>query len=88
MYHPILYPLFILLGLFLFTACDDDVSNTPQQPPITTVADLTTALSKIHSNSDAPGFAVSVVKDDVLIYQQAFGQADVANNQAYTNQTT
>lgn len=83
-----LYPVIILLTALLFISCDDDDNvTTPTQPPITTPAQLSTALTQIYTNSDAPGFAVSVVKDDVLLYQQAFGQADIANDLPYTNQT-
>ncbi len=89
MQNPFLYPVFIVLTVLLLASCGDDDDNltTPVQPPVTTPAQLTTALTQIHVNSDAPGFAVSVVKDDVLVYQQAFGQADIANDQPYTNQT-
>lgn len=89
MKNPFLYPVFIVLTVLLFAACSDDDDNvtTPVQPPITTAAQLTTALTQIYTTSEAPGFAVSVVKDDVLLYQQAFGQADIANDRPYTNQT-
>ncbi|WP_157807060.1 serine hydrolase domain-containing protein [Algoriphagus formosus] len=37
---------------------------------------------------NVPGFAVSVVKDDSLLYQHSFGEADIQNGKAYTNKTT
>jgi CubicO group peptidase (beta-lactamase class C family) len=82
-----LFPVIILLGLLFFAACDDDNITTPPQRPIRTSADLTAALTAIHTGSDAPGFGVSVVKDDVVLYQQSFGRADIANDRPYTNQT-
>ncbi|MEL7425631.1 MAG: serine hydrolase domain-containing protein [Bacteroidota bacterium] len=82
-----LLPLILLLSIVVFTSCDDDDVTTPPQPTVSTAAELTAALSDIYQNTDAPGFAVSVVKNDAVIYQQAFGKADIENNQAYTNQT-
>ncbi|MFK8162191.1 MAG: serine hydrolase domain-containing protein [Lewinella sp.] len=89
MKNPFLYIVFILLTGLLFVSCDDDDTVTePAQPPVTTPAQLTAALEQIHTSSDAPGFAVSVVKEDVLLYQESFGKADIAADRAYTNQTT
>ncbi|MEM9837024.1 MAG: serine hydrolase domain-containing protein [Bacteroidota bacterium] len=84
---PFLYPLIVLIGLLLVAGCDDDDLTTPMQPPITTVADLTAALTNIHTNSAAPGFAISIVKDGALRYQEAFGYADITNDRPYTNTT-
>jgi len=42
----------------------------------------------IYAASDAPGFAVSVAKEDTILFQQAFGLADIHKNRSYTNQTT
>lgn len=85
---PILFPIIILLSILTFFSCNDDDDITiPQQPPITTAAELTAALTTILDDSDAPGFAVSIVKNDNVLYQQSFGQADIENNQEYTNQT-
>lgn len=91
MKNLILYPTILLLSILVLIACDKDddaVPTPPQQPDISTPAELTAALTNIYNNTTAPGFAVSVVKNDVLLYQQAFGQADIDNNKAYTNQTT
>ncbi|MEZ5174177.1 MAG: serine hydrolase domain-containing protein [Bacteroidia bacterium] len=41
-----------------------------------------------NSESETPGFAVTVLINDSVGYQQSFGQADFENNKAYTNQTT
>ncbi|WP_173021409.1 serine hydrolase [Lewinella sp. W8] len=82
-----LFPVFLLVALLCLTSCDDDNITTPAEPPIRTSADLSAALTKIQSNADAPGFGVSVVKDDVLLYQQSFGMADIDANRPYTNQT-
>ena len=84
----------ILLFTFLylsitvaFTACDDD-NSSPSPIDITTSAELTAALTDIYEQENAPGFAVSVIKDSEILYQQAFGFADMESERAYTNQTT
>ena len=82
-----LLPLILLLSIVVFTSCDDDEVTTPPSLTVNTAEELTAALSDIYQNADAPGFAVSVVKNDVVLYQQAFGKADIENNQVYTNQT-
>ncbi|MCB0662887.1 MAG: beta-lactamase family protein, partial [Saprospiraceae bacterium] len=48
---------------------------------------LTAVLTAIYNNSKAPGFAVSVVENNALIYQESFGKADIAGNRPYTNHT-
>lgn len=90
MKNPILISTIILLLSLTMFSCDKDDDNNPTPEPsvISTPAELTTALSEIHNESDAPGFAVSVVKNDELLYQKSFGKADIINNKTYTNQTT
>lgn len=66
----------------------DDAKPTVAPGSITTTADLTAALNDILSSSDAPGMAVSVIKNDSVVYQQSFGKADIERNKPYTNQTT
>ena len=91
MKNPILFPIIpiipILIALLLLS-CNKDDQLSPDLGSITTSAELTAALTDIHKDTDAPGFAVSVVKNDVLIYQESFGKADLKSNKAYTNQTT
>lgn len=83
-----LLTLLTLILLFVSTSCSKE-DNGPSTPPssITTPAALTTALTEIYQDSDAPGFAVSIVKNDAVIYQQTFGQANIEENRAYSNQT-
>jgi len=49
---------------------------------------LTDSLTNLYENSVLPGFAITIVKNEEILYQQAFGQADVAKDKKYTNQTT
>lgn len=91
MKNPFLFPIIpILIALTLFSCDNDDDNLTPEPNPIsiTTPAELTAALNDIYEESAAPGFAISVVKNDAVLYQQPFGKADIAGNKAYTNQTT
>lgn len=83
-----LFLLIIYLFSMSFIACDknDDEQVIPAE--ITTAAELTTALDAIHSNSAAAGFAVSIIKNDGIIYQSSFGKADLQADRDYTNQTT
>jgi CubicO group peptidase (beta-lactamase class C family) len=85
---------FLLISVFFvlaltFLSCDKD-DNDPVVLPqtITTPTELTAALNEIYDDTDAPGFAVSVVKNNTLLYQQSFGKADIEGNKSYTNQTT
>ena len=78
-----------LIVATLFFSCDSDTDlSQPGPDPITSPADLSTKLNQILSDSEVPGFAVSVVKDDEIVFQEAFGYADVENNKLYTNTTT
>lgn len=67
---------------------DDDNNPMPNPQTIATPAELTIALTRIYNETEAPGFAVSVVKNDEVLYQKSFGKADIEMNKAYTNQTT
>lgn len=80
--------LLALLFSLLSTSCSKE-DNGPNTPPssIITPAALTTALTEIYQDSNAPGFAVSVVKNDAIVYQQTFGQANIEENRPYSNQT-
>ena len=76
-----------LVFAFLFISCSDDDDSVVLPPTISTTAELTAALTEIYENSDAPGFAISVLKNDAILYQKGFGDANIAANKAYTNQT-
>lgn len=77
---------FLLVTLFT-VSCDKD--DDIQLPPtsIETRDELTAVLNTIYEDAEAPGFAVSVIKNDSLIYQEAFGKADIAAGKDFTNQT-
>lgn len=91
MKNPILFPIIPVLIALTFFSCDKDDDNlTPEPDPttITTPTELTAVLNDIYDECDAPGFAISVIKDDAVLYQKAFGKADLEGNKAYNNQTT
>lgn len=80
--------LLLLLTMTTFFACDDDEPTA--EPPIitiTTAEELTEALNDTYDNTDAPGFALTVVENGEIVYQQGFGQADMSANRPYTNET-
>ena len=88
MKNLILFPALFLFAILSFSSCDKDDEVSNPQTDITTPAELTAALTSIYEDTDAPGFAISIVRNDAVLYQQAFGQADIESNQTYTNQTT
>lgn len=83
-----LLSLIVLLLSFSIFSCNKDDDGIKPTANISTPAELTAALSEIYNQSEAPGFAVSVVKNDQIVYQETFGHADIAANQAYANPTT
>ena len=88
---PILFPIVIILLTLSFCSCDNDEDHlTPDPNPsdITSPAELTAVLNDVYDNADVPGFAISIIKDDVVLYQRSFGKADIENNKDYTNLTT
>jgi CubicO group peptidase (beta-lactamase class C family) len=88
MKHPLLFPIIVIILILTLLSCDKDDDITPGPISITTPEDLTAALDDIYSDSEAPGFAVSVVRNDALVYQQSFGMANIESNKAYNNETT
>ena len=90
MQNPIFLAIIIVLFSLTISSCEKDNENnpTPNPPLISTPAELTTALTEIYSKSKVPGFAVSIVKNEAILYQNAFGKANIASNKSYTNQTT
>jgi CubicO group peptidase (beta-lactamase class C family) len=54
---------------------------------IKSVEDLDTSFKDLSKDMLFAGFAVTIVNKDKVLYQNAFGQADVAKNTPYTNQT-
>jgi CubicO group peptidase (beta-lactamase class C family) len=73
--------------LIVCTFCVFMFSNCAKKGTISSASDLETSIKSANKNSLIAGFAITVVKKDKILYQQAFGQADVAKNTPYTNQT-
>lgn len=84
------FPLLIgvCLCLFLSNCKEDDCCPMPKEEGTEKITAFTDSLTTLYDSSELPGFAVTIVKDGAISYQHAFGQADVANNKPYTNQTT
>lgn len=77
----------LLVLVFLSSGCNDDSDPLTSTGEINTPAELTEALNEIADKTPVPGFAVSIAKGDGIIYQEAFGYADVKNKAKYTNTT-
>lgn len=88
MKNSLLVLLTLFLGAFSLQSCDKDKDINPTSPPdVHTPAALTQAMQDIVEGTEIPGFAISIVKDNALLYQQAFGYADVQAKKPYRNQT-
>lgn len=81
------FSLLLLLSITTFFACDDDDPVVEPPAMITTEAELTDALNTTYEQKKAPGFAVTIVENSEIVYQQSFGQADMASNTPYSNST-
>lgn len=81
---------YILLSGILTTSIwsckkDDDSVSTPSNP--TTTEELTQVFETLVQESDAPGFALSIVKNNALVFQEGFGYANIENKKPFTNST-
>lgn len=74
----------LTLSIFSCKKNDDDISLPPSS---STPEELTAVLTDLYQQSEAPGFAISIVKEDEIIYQHAFGMADIAAGRVFNNQT-
>ena len=77
----------LILSLTLFSCSKDENMAKPVPPEVFTAADLTAALEEVVSTTEVPGFALTLVKNNAILYQKAFGYADQENGRLYTNQT-
>ncbi len=72
----------LVLSLFVFTPKDIKLAET-----ISNHVELETQLQRVVAESQTPGLALAVVKNNKIIYNKAFGMADGTNNIAATPQT-
>ena len=87
MKNSILITLAFLLSISIFSCTEDDKTAEPRID-VNTPAQLTSRLQNIQANSEFPGFALTVIKNDAILYQEAFGMADIEENKAYSNLST
>lgn len=76
--------------LVLMTSCssdDNDLAVLPEPSDSMTPAELSTYFETVIQTENVPGFAVTIVKNDAIVFQNGFGFADIQNQKAYTNQT-
>jgi len=78
--------IFVSLSIIMF-GCSEDSDMLSVPDGITTAAELSDTLEEIVTETEAPGFAVTLVKNNQVLYQEAFGYADIEGEVAYTNQT-
>ncbi len=85
MKNSIVYFIPLLLFLSFLSCKDDDTLTLP--PSIDSPSALSAILEDVIDQTEVPGFALSLVKNDQIVYQQAFGYADLENAIPYSNQT-
>ncbi|MEZ4949864.1 MAG: serine hydrolase domain-containing protein [Saprospiraceae bacterium] len=88
MKNPLFISILAILLAFSISSCQKENSTSTIPDFIKTTEQLTAALNIIYKDSDVPGFAVSVVENNALVYQESFGNADIKAEKPYTNQTT
>ncbi|MBK6265653.1 beta-lactamase family protein [Marivirga sp. S37H4] len=75
----------VLLVISLFLMCL--YSCKEEQPIINTAEELEISLQNSYSKSKFAGFSVAVVKKGNIVFQESFGDANVAESILLTNQT-
>ena len=79
----------LVLSLLIVYACRKDAPENNTKPIVSSnETKLSEKFSHLDTTSHVPGFAVSIVKNYELVYQDAFGYADVGAQLPYTNETT
>lgn len=90
MKNPTFLSFIVLFLSMTVISCDkesEDFVPDPNPNTITTPAELSAAMEDIVHNTEVPGFAVTIVKNNSIVYQEAFGYADIQSQIPYTNQT-
>ena len=77
----------VLLLLSLFACKKDDGEESTVKPKMTVEGKLSQQFIALDTASHVPGFAVSIVKNFELVYQEGFGYADIEKERPYTNET-
>lgn len=90
MKNPTLFSLIVFFLSLTVTSCDKesaDLVPDPNPQTISTPAELSAAMEDIVHDTEVPGFAVTIVKNNAILYQEAFGYADIESQIPYTNET-
>ena len=78
----------LTLVLAMTTSCSKNDDNQPPAPTnIETQEDLTSYLDNIIETKAIAGFAITIVQNDAITFQDGFGYADLENQIVYNNQT-
>jgi CubicO group peptidase (beta-lactamase class C family) len=88
MKNPLFIFILAIILAFSISSCQKENSTSTIPDFIKTKEQLTAALNTIYKDSNAPGFSVSVVENNALVYQESFGKADIQEEKPYTNHTT
>lgn len=83
--HKLIFAIFLLVIVSSSACKKDDDATKPQSA--NRVEELTSNLENILGTTEVPGFALSIVENESIVYQQSFGYADLDAHKPYTNQT-
>lgn len=76
--------LFLVVTLLFSCSSNEDVV-LQNETKINTKEKLSERLNTILSTKDVNGFAVNIAENNTILYQEAFGYANVSQQQPYTN---
>lgn len=80
------YPIIFFFIALALASCKKEAFTIPEE--ILTPEALTATLEDVYKNSTAPGFSVSIVKDNQILYQNAFGKANIQANKDMNTYST
>lgn len=86
MKNLVLFLNFFLLLSFISFSCENN-TEIPLPDNISNESELSTYLNTVLGKTEVPGFAISIVKENSLSYQEAFGYADIQGQKPYSNQS-
>lgn len=76
----------IILLISFFVACNNKVKQVIIFNN-SAIDSLSIELSNLLDNSVIPGFSVSIIQDETIVFNKGFGYSDIANNHKFSPQT-
>lgn len=77
-----------LIILFLFLSCKSGQQHVGRRvPQLAPLDSLDTELTNVLHQSIMPGFAVSLIRNNKIVFSKGYGYADLKNNTPFTGKT-